>query len=331
MRPSINDDLLVRVLQQFARVGSRVVGPIEASKRNDNFLVQDAAGRRYVLRRYRRNPDQRRIEFQLRFQQQLRRLGYPTSEIVETAAGELIIPSESGPWVLFTFVEGEEYDFSRMGQVAEAGRRLAQFHTVASSIELEDVPLDINPTGRRWWIAADEEFAALEEVVGVEAPKEMAWLRAWQARLVESLSLDRYDALPSGWVHNDFHGRNMVFVGDELRGLFDFDPVMRGPFAWDVGHAVFLFAREFRGSTHIRSDAARTFLEAYDGVRPMSDEERKALPLLLACRRAPSAPYQRMLRRDGEDSLASFRHYVALMRELETEGERLRPLLAGLG
>jgi hypothetical protein len=37
----------------------------------------------------------------------------------------------------------------------------------------------------------------------------------------------------------------------------------------------------------------------------------------------PQAPYQELLRRDGEDTLAMFRHYVALMSEISREFEKL--------
>ncbi len=326
MASLITDELLIDVLRAYPLVHPRVVGPLEASKRNENILVEDGAGACYVLRRYRRNPDERRIAFQLAFQRELCRLGYPTSEIMESEKGGLFVHAPSGLWVLFMYVEGTEYDFANMGQVAEAGGRLAQFHTLAAGIELDDVPLDINPTGRRWWAAADEELAALDDLEGAEAGDELAWLRAWRKRLVASFSLEQYDALPAGWVHNDFHGRNMVFAGNELRGLFDFDPIMRAPLAWDVGHAVFMFAREFRGSTRIRPDAARAFLQAYDGVRALEDAERAALPAMLPLVWAPSAPYQRMLQRDGEDHAAYFRHDIAVMTDLEAEGERLRQL-----
>jgi hypothetical protein len=43
----------------------------------------------------------------------------------------------------------------------------------------------------------------------------------------------------------------------------------------------------------------------------------------------PSAPYHQLLRRDGEETLAFFRHYVLLMRDLGVEMERLGPMLAG--
>ena len=325
----ITEQLLTDVLRQYALAGPRVVAPLEASKRNDNFLVDDAADARYVLRRYRRNPDERRIRFQLDFQRRLHALGYPTSEVVPSSAGDLLVASAAGPWVLFSHVEGSEYDYDRLGQVAEAGRRLAQFHSVTSSIELEEVVIDINPQVRLWWTQGEEELSALAALFrDDEVAEELAFLRAWHAELLRQWPLDRLDALPTGWVHSDFHGRNMVFVGDELRGLFDFDPLHRGFWVEDVAHALFMFAREFRGSTRIRPEVARLFLDAYDGVRPQAEEERAALPMMAVLDWVHSAPYHALLARDGEDTLAFFRHWVQLMRDLEAEMARLAPLLS---
>lgn len=328
MSAPISEEALSTILRQYPLREPRVLGPMEASKRNDNFLVEDAAGKRYVLRRYRRNPDERRILFQLRFQQELYRRGFPTSQVIETTVGSALMTSEAGPWVLFTYIDGGEFDFSRLDQVAEAGRRLAEFHAVTDSIELEEVEIDINPHLQRWWTQGEEELAALEEMFraqGVE--EELIFLRGWQAELVREWPLARLDALPTGWVHSDYHGRNMVFVGDGLRGLFDFDPVHRGFLAEDIGHALFMFSRELRGSTHMRPEAARRFIDEYHGVRPLAEEERAALPAFALLAWAPSAPYHALLRRDGEDTLAFFRHYVQLMRDIGAEMARLGPLL----
>jgi homoserine kinase type II len=320
------DSEAVQVLARYELGGPRSVVRMEAGYRNDNYLVEDAAGRRYVLRRYRRNPHRARMLFQLDFQRALRRLGYPTSDIVALSSGDAIVRSASGPWVLFSHVEGSEYDFSRMGQGAEAGRRLAEFQTVTAQIDLDEPRLDINPDFRRWWTNPDDELAALERTFsGDDVAGEFAYLRSWHTDLLRTWPLARLDALPQGWVHSDFHGRNMVFAGDELRGLFDFDPLHRGYLVEDVAHALVFFARERRGSTQVRlrPEAARIFLDAYCGVRPLSAEERAAVPMMAALVWVPLAPYHELLRRDGEDTLGLFRHYVALMRMLKNELEAL--------
>ena len=327
MPPDLDDRVLAAALARYLVAPPSVAAPIEASKRNDSFLVEDALGRRYVLRRYRRNPDERRIRFQLAFQQHLHRLGYPTSEIIPSNAGDLLVDAEAGPWVLFSYIDGAEYDFASMGQVREAGRQLAEFHTITASIALEDVVIDINPDVRRWCTRGEDELAALETMFRDDGVgEELAFLRGWLAELMHEWPLARLGALPAGWVHSDFHGRNMVFVGDELAGLFDFDPLHRGLWVEDVAHALFMFSREFRGSTHIRPEAARLFLDAYESVRLLSPHERDAIPMMAVLAWAPTAAYQELHRRDGEDTVAFFRDYVVLMRELQAQAEDIARL-----
>ncbi|MBI4571598.1 MAG: phosphotransferase [Chloroflexi bacterium] len=329
MSADITGQALAAVLARYSLAPPPAVTRMEASVRNDTFLVEDAAGRRYVLRHYRRNPDQRRMRFQLAFQQQLYQLGYPTSEIIASNAGELFVEAEGRAWALFTFVEGDEYDFSNMAQVAEAGRRLAQFHTVTAPIDLQEVVLDINVRVHLWWTDGEQELANLEAMYRDDGVgEELVFLRSWLARLLRDWPPGRLDALPSGWVHDDFHGRNMVFAGNELRGLFDFDPLHRGFWVEDIAHALCMFGREFRGSTRIRPEAAGAFLDAYAAVRPPSPEERAAIPMMAVLVYAPVAAYQELLVRDGEDSLAFFRRYVQLMRDRQSEMDRLRPILA---
>jgi Ser/Thr protein kinase RdoA (MazF antagonist) len=157
--PAIDDVVLAHVLAAYALHGTRVLGLLDASNRNDNLLVGDAMGARYVLRRYRRNPDAMRVEFQVRFQQHLRRRGFPTAEVVEPRAGTCCVLTDDGlPWVLSTHVAGREYDFGRIGQVVEAARRLAQFHAVAETFPGAHVAVEHAPPLRAWWVRCDENL-----------------------------------------------------------------------------------------------------------------------------------------------------------------------------
>src|SRR5574341_2420827 len=105
----IPDTTLRAVLARFGIANTVAIEPMEASKRNDNFIVQDT-DRKYVLRRYRRNNDEARVRFQLRFQQHLLNSGFPTSRIIATPSGDPMVCEESGLWSLFSYVEGTEFD-----------------------------------------------------------------------------------------------------------------------------------------------------------------------------------------------------------------------------
>jgi Ser/Thr protein kinase RdoA (MazF antagonist) len=308
-----------------------VVGAFEASTRNDNWLIKDERGHRYVLRRNLQHAHVPRIEFQVRFQQHLRHHGFPTAEVVETRSGDLFALDDDGvPWVLCPYVEGREYDFGRREQVLEAARRLAQFHMIAETFPGEAVVLEYQPPIRDWWVSAEENLQVLEEMfTGVAVQDELAYLREWWRWVLAEWPLVRLDALPVGWVYGDYHGRNMVFVGDELRGLFDFDDLERGPLVFDVARGVHMFGREARGSFRIRPEVARLFIEAYACGRALTQEECTALPVMVAMYFPPNACYHRYCQqRRGEDIEARLRWEVGIMRALRAEMARIGPLFA---
>jgi len=254
--------MLRAVLSRFG-VDAVAIQAMEASKRNDNFLVDGADGK-YVLRRYRRNNDEARVRFQIRFQRHLLDSGFPTSKIVESKAGDPLVCEVSGLWSLFTYVEGNELDFSNAVQIADAARWLGEFHRVAVSFDAPEVLFDANREWRDWWSDGEDEFGELASMfAGRGLDSEFAFLRDWWSKSVRKWPAERVEQLPRGWIHGDWHGRNMVFVGDEVRGVFDFDPVRRGVVVEDVARALFMFGRESRPSRSIRLEVARLFLDEY--------------------------------------------------------------------
>jgi Ser/Thr protein kinase RdoA (MazF antagonist) len=141
-----------------------------------------------------------------------------------------------------------EDEGGRREQVLEAAWRLAQFHAIAETFPGEAVLLDYQPPIRDWWVSAEDNLQALEVMfAGVAVQDELAYLRDWWRWVLAEWPLARLDALPVGWVYGDYHGRNMVFMGDGLRGLFDLDDLERGPLVVDVARGVHMFGREARG------------------------------------------------------------------------------------
>ena len=298
--------------------------------RNDNWLVEDARGCRYVLRRNLQHTNTHRIEFQVRLQQHLLRHGFPTAEVVETRSGDVFVLDDGCvPWVLTTYVEGTEYDFGSRGQVLEAARRLAQFHAIAEAFPGEAIALEYQPPIRDWWLNAEKNLDVLEKIfAGAGVRTELSYLREWWRWVLAVWPLERLDALPKGRVYGDYHGRNMVFVGDELRGLFDFDDVEWGPLVFDVarGSGSVTTIRSF--CSRIRPEVGRLFIEEYSRGRFLSREERAALPMMVAMHFPPDPRYHQYCRQQrGENIEARLRREVAIMRALRSEMARIGPLL----
>ena len=106
-----------------------------------------------------------------------------------------------------------------------------------------------------------------------------------QAGLAEALyaELDALEArwprdLPLGVIHADLFPDNVFFMGERLSGIIDFYFACNDLFAYDL--AVCLNAWCFEPDTAFNITKARYLLQAYRQVRPISDAELEALPLL---------------------------------------------------
>ncbi len=306
---------------------------------NDNWLVTDSAsGRKYVLRDYRRVTDAACIAFQIAFQEHLLTSGFPTAPVVRTNDGELFASVGGLHWALFGFVEGEPFDFASLPQAREAGRGLARFEAVAASYAGPVVAPPVTetrfgpaPVSSYVWrtsvLAVEQEQRLRELFAGKGFDEELGFFNRWRRNASATWPRERLEALPQAWLHCDYHGRNMVFQGDELAGVFDFDYVMRGPRTFDVARGIVKFAREQRGSTTLREDFCRAFLDGYESLQPLSEEEREALPFMAVLNRVPDATFYatRWAEADDPGMGKRLQHDVRRMRALQAEMRRLAP------
>ncbi|MGB2695305.1 MAG: phosphotransferase [Dehalococcoidia bacterium] len=336
-------------LRSYPLQAPSILGRDEVGVGNDNWLVADgASGERYVLRAYHLLRMRAassvaaagRIAFQLAFQEHLLDGGFPTATIVRTRTGEAFASVEGLHWALFGLVEGQEFDFTSLGQAREAGKSLAQFEVVAAGytgpvvappVREVDVGKWLAPVSSHVWrtsVLAEEHSERLREMfAGQGFEQELDFFSDWQRAAAEAWPRDRLAALPQAWLHCDYHGRNMLFQGDELAGLFDFDFITHGPRTFDVGRALFNFGRERRVSTTLREEFCRAFLEGYESVQPLSDEERQALPFMAVLNWVPDASFYAARRLEpGDPGIGKHLQFdVGMMRAIQAEMRRLAP------
>ncbi len=316
-----------QALAAYALEGAHVERAFEVSTRNDNYLVVDSQRDQYVLRRFRRNTDVARVEFQARFEQHLFASGFPTPAVLQTRGGGWCHTVGAFPWVLFGYAPGEFYDFARPLETSEAGRRLAEFHQTSESFAELEPPAELAVPFDDFWTRPDQLLSGLDGFAPGELADEIDSLRVWLEDLSAALPLVERDRLPTGWLHLDFHGRNVHFEGDSIVALFDFDVVQRGPYALDIAHGLFAFGRSARGARGVRPDAALRFLRGYEEVRPIQADERRAVLALMGLDSAPFPAYYSMLERDAEDPVRAIRRDVALVRDRRANARDLEAVL----
>ncbi|MEX1253722.1 MAG: phosphotransferase [Dehalococcoidia bacterium] len=173
--------------------------------------------------------------------------------------------------------------------------------------------------------AHEEQLRELFGGLGFE--EELAFFSHWRRAAAATWPEDRLAALPEAWLHCDYHGLNMVFQGEELAGLFDFDFTTRGPRTFDVSRGLFNFGRERRGSTTLREAFCRAFLEGYESVHALTEEERHALPFMAVLNWVPDAGFYAARMREADSPTVGdhLQFAVRLMRAMQSEMHRLAP------
>jgi Ser/Thr protein kinase RdoA (MazF antagonist) len=313
------------VLSAYALREPRIVRQFE-SYGNDAWLVEEGAGARFVLRRQLLNGNQDRLNFQLGLQAHVAMHGVPTAKVVGTRDGaDRVVDGEGVPWLLLAFVEGEEYDFSRPAQAAAAGEMLARFHVAAGTFGGEAPGPKHKPSIGVCWANHDRDVEELADMLGGEAAGDLRYLRDRWGAITAAWPASRIEALPAGWLHGDYHGRNLIYSRDDIVAFLDFDDVDRGPFAYDIASSVVKLSRQGRGlPTGLRPAVAQRFLESYELIRPLTVEERASMPVLAALAYPPNVTHYRWWReRNGRDPGQLFRDDIANIRTLESELARV--------
>ncbi|WP_194165405.1 phosphotransferase enzyme family protein [Deinococcus terrestris] len=240
---------------------------------NDHYEVTAGASR-YILRVY--LPDKPYIRSLSDFQAEVEALnvlaleGLPVSAPVPDRRGNLLTRLEveggSRPLALFTYAPGEERrgrDFTEAA-ARNLGMTLARIHQLADERHL----------GRDRY-TLDEEFlvdrpiAALRRALGADADGLETYGETLKAGLRH---LPRTQGA-FGFIHGDLHTGNLRVEHDRCT-VFDFDHGAQGWRAYDL--AVLRMS--------LPDGPWAALLEAYRSVRPFSEEEEAALPLLAQVR-----------------------------------------------
>ena len=106
---------------------------------------------------------------------------------------------------------------------------------------------------------------ALAEAIAVLGD-ELAWL--------DTCAGARH-AATHGVIHGDLFRDNVLFEGDRLVGVLDFEQASAGSFAYDLAVAINDWAWDGRP----RPEIARALIAGYEAVRPLAPADRAALPI----------------------------------------------------
>jgi homoserine kinase type II len=239
---------------------------IAEGSENSNFLLHTTAGS-FILTLYEKRVDRNDLPFFLGLMDHLASKGISCPLPVKRSDSELVGMLAGRPAALITFLEGMWMRRPTVGHCRAVGVALAQLHLAGMDFPLSR-PNSLSIDGwRKLWQASHDRADEVEPGLAAEIDEDFAAFdSAWPS------------GLPAGVIHADLFPDNVFFLGEKLSGLIDFYFACNDLYAYDVATCLNAWCFEKDFSFNLTKGTA--LLAGYQSVRPLSDAEKQALPLL---------------------------------------------------
>lgn len=266
----VTDEALEAFLTEYD-IGSIVAfRGIAEGVENSNYSLKTSQGD-FILTLYEKRVDPADLPWFLGLMEHLARRKITCPQPVRARDGEALRTLCGRHAAITTFLPGVWPRRVRVEHCGPVGRALAGLHLAGADY----APRRENALGshgwrpllNRSWTRADEVQPGLAAELDAALTEILA---AWPA------------ALPEGHIHADLFPDNVFFLNDQLSGLIDFYFAATDYLAYDV--AVCLNAWCFEADFSFNVTKGRAMLRGYEAIRPLSADERAALPIL--CRGA---------------------------------------------
>jgi len=262
-----------------ALIASYDVGTLVSAKgiaegvSNSNWLIdttgRDGSGTRYILTMYEFRIDLDELPYFLSLLDHLAAHGCPVPRTIHDRDGALYRTIGEKAVALIEFLPGVSVSTPTVAQARAVGVELARLHRAAARFPASRV----NGMGIAEW----QRLAQACGPTGLESID--PWLAALVAKDLPRITAAWPTDLPQGVIHADLFPDNVLVLGDAITGLIDFYFACNDMFAYDVAITHLAWCWDMADG-RFRADLSRALIDGYQTLRPLSADERAALPLL---------------------------------------------------
>ncbi len=253
---------------------------------NETAFAETSAGR-YVVRRNQRKLGRASLELRHRLLGWLRAHGFPAPRLIPARSGENAVELDGRLFEVFTFIDGDEFNPDRSAHLVGTGTVLARYHDAIAGFP--DPPADQGPRYSTSSLPGLIERVMQRDMMG-DLTEPLNWYDRRAVDLRKALPDTGYMALPQVLIHGDVHRDNLIFRGDTVAALIDFDQVTSDARIVDLADALVDFAvgaappdwypwGVYAGP--LDADRARNLLLGYCQVNPLTPAERTALLVIV--------------------------------------------------
>ena len=243
---------------------------ISSGIENTNYFLTTNQGE-YVLTLFERlNREQ--LPFYLYLMKHLADQGIAVPAPQANAQGDILLSVAGKPAAVVNRLEGNSQLEPSPAHCHAMGTTLAHMHLTARSYENQQP----NLRGLSWW------NQTVPDILPFLNEAQAATLQHEQAFQNHVQSTFAYTALPKGAVHADAFRNNVMFVDDQLSGVFDFYFAGVDSWLFDLGVCLNDWCIDL-ASGAFHPEHLTAMLEGYESVRPLSAAERALFnPMLRA-------------------------------------------------
>ena len=262
----IPDKELVEYLKQYDIGELHSLKGIAEGVENSNYLLTTDTGP-HILTLYEKRVDLADLPFFLGLMQHLSDGGVICPQPVPMRSGENLSTLAGRPSAIISYLDGNSVRRPLNGHCNQAGAALAKMHLVGDDFKLDRANALSVPGWR-----------PLFEMSGEGTDDVAPGLRELIADELDFLEGHWPKDLPWGVIHADLFPDNVFFLKGEFSGLIDFYFACNDFLAYDV--AICINAWCFEPDHSFNVTKARAFLDGYNSVRQLKNEEVTALPIL---------------------------------------------------
>jgi homoserine kinase type II len=262
----VSDEALAAFLSAYD-IGAMVAfRGIAEGVENSNYMLRTGGGD-FILTLYEKRVDPAELPWFLGLMEHLFEAGVTCPRPVRARDGEALRLLAGRHAAITTFLPGVWPRRPQLAHCAALGAALAKLHEAGESY----APRRANALGPAGWRPLlDRSLSRADEVapgLGAECAQSLeAVLAAWPA------------GLPLGHIHADLFPDNVFFLDGRLSGIIDFYFAATDILAYDL--AICLNAWCFEADGAFNVTRGRALVGGYSAVRPLSEAESSALPVL---------------------------------------------------
>ncbi len=288
-------DIIAEIIREHYDLGEMAIPyQLETThqRRHRKMVVESDAGK-FLAKTYKNDPvTLDALYFQHNLAGHLINNNLPVAPIQKTRDGHTFVSLDTWALELQAFIEGGQMPVTET-TLRISGEALGRFHHVC-----QDMPAP--PRDARKWRFSEvprQTFRPFYEHALRERndPAVHAHCNNIVKFLKNSktmLDIDKRYAFETGVIHGDWHGGNLLFVGEKLNGIIDMEFAGDGCYLEDIAYAVSNLC--VRTSVNSEKLLYRTnqLLNAYEMHRTLSYAERVALYYAVGVKHITTVSYQ---------------------------------------